>query len=192
MKFQFNKIYQMIKKVISVTICLLFVLIVLQIAFGVDYETNVRAEELKIKGGGTINITSKQAEIDNKAHLIIFKGNVVVIKGNIVIEADNIEVYLDGNGENIEKAIATGNVKFNQKKNDNQKERFATGEKAVYFNKEQKIVLTENPKIWEEDKVVTGERMTFFIQEDRSVVEGGQNQKVNVVVYPEKETKDGE
>jgi lipopolysaccharide export system protein LptA len=38
--------------------------------------------------------------------------------------------------------------------------------------------------VWRDDNVVTGERITIYLAEDRSVVEGGKEERVKAVFYP--------
>ena len=73
---------------------------------------------------------------------------------------------------------ATGNVKVVRG------EKTITANEAVYYKEEDKIVLTGEPKAWEKDDVVTGTRMTIFLKEDKSIVEGSK-----VVVHPDKKGK---
>jgi lipopolysaccharide export system protein LptA len=49
----------------------------------------------------------------------------------------------------------------------------ATCQKAVYFQEEEKIVMTGNPVAWQKGTRVAGKQITMFLAEDRSVVEGG-------------------
>ena len=49
----------------------------------------------------------------------------------------------------------------------------ATCRKAVYHGDEEKIVLTGEPVAWQKGTRVTGKRITMFLAEDRSIVEGG-------------------
>ena len=37
---------------------------------------------------------------------------------------------------------------------------------------------------WRDDNVVTGERITIYLAEDRNVVEGGKQERVKAVFYP--------
>jgi lipopolysaccharide export system protein LptA len=59
-----------------------------------------------------------------------------------------------------------------------------TAEKAVFSNKEQKITFTGHPRAWEKQNEITGAEMILFLQEDRVVVNGGE-QRVRMVLYPE-------
>ncbi|HHZ83023.1 MAG TPA: hypothetical protein EYN60_03250, partial [Nitrospirales bacterium] len=49
----------------------------------------------------------------------------------------------------------------------------ATGKKAVFYGKEEKVVLTGQPEVWQHGYRVTGKKLTLYLKEDRSVVEGG-------------------
>lgn len=49
----------------------------------------------------------------------------------------------------------------------------ATSQKAVYLADEEKIVLTGEPVAWQKGTRVTGQKITMYLAEDRSVVEGG-------------------
>lgn len=49
----------------------------------------------------------------------------------------------------------------------------ATSQHALYFKAEEKVVLTGSPVAWQEGTRISGPKMTMFLQENRSVVEGG-------------------
>ena len=49
----------------------------------------------------------------------------------------------------------------------------ATCRKAVYYQDEEKIVLTGDPVAWQKGTRVTGKQITMYLAEERSVVEGG-------------------
>jgi lipopolysaccharide export system protein LptA len=49
----------------------------------------------------------------------------------------------------------------------------ATCRKAVYHGDEEKIVLTGEPVAWQKGTRVTGKKITMYLAEDRSIVEGG-------------------
>ncbi len=60
----------------------------------------------------------------------------------------------------------------------------AMGTKAVFSGKGQSITLTGNPVVRQGNSEVSGNRITFFIEEDRAVVEGG-NERVKATIFPE-------
>lgn len=48
----------------------------------------------------------------------------------------------------------------------------ATCQKAIYYEDERKIVLTGQPVAWQKGTRVSGKRITMYLDEDRSLVEG--------------------
>src|SRR3990170_4757040 len=59
-------------------------------------------------------------------------------------------------------------------------------EKAVYNRETRLVVLTGNPQVEQDCDVVKGDRITIFLDEDKSLIEGGDN-RVKAVVYPKDE-----
>jgi lipopolysaccharide export system protein LptA len=45
-------------------------------------------------------------------------------------------------------------------------------------------VLIGNARVWQEDNVVSGDTITIFLSQDRSVVQGGKDERVKAVFYP--------
>jgi lipopolysaccharide export system protein LptA len=120
-----------------------------------------------------IQITSKSMEADNKKNMVTFKGNVVVKQEDIVILSDIMKVAYEAKG-GISRVEASGNVKMSQEN------RIATGKKLVFYNPEQKIVMTGNAKIWQGDNLISCEKVTVLLEEDKIFFEG----TVDSIIYP--------
>ncbi|MBI4254843.1 MAG: hypothetical protein HY616_07185 [Candidatus Rokubacteria bacterium] len=69
--------------------------------------------------------------------------------------------------------------------------RTATARRAEYFDLEQRVVLLGNARVWQEDNVVSGETITIYLSQDRSVVQGGKQERVKAVFYPRDEKANG-
>ncbi len=132
-----------------------------------------------------VTVDADQLENLQKEGLIVFTGNVVASQNNSTHYADRMEVYLDASGSTIVRTISTGNVRIITKDC-----RMGTARRAEYYDAEQRVVLIGNARVWREDNVVTGERITIYLAEDRSVVEGGKQARVKAVFYPK--NQDGE
>ena len=65
-------------------------------------------------------------------------------------------------------------------------ERRATGQKVTFYQDENKVILEGDVVIREGDNVVRGERVTYFIDEERSVVEGPKGGRVSTTITPSK------
>ncbi len=144
----------------------------------------------KSGGGGGIGprsnapivIDSDRMEASKRDGLVVFTGNVVAKQENSVQTADRMEVYLDDKGERVLRIISTGNVKIVTEDC-----RTGTSRRAEYYDDDQRLVLIGDAKVWQEDNVVTGERIVMFLADDRSEVEAGPQGRVKSVFYPKRD-----
>jgi lipopolysaccharide export system protein LptA len=120
-----------------------------------------------------VKITSESLEADNKTSTVTFKGNVVAKQGDMVIVADTMTVDYEQEG-GIKTVQASGNVKMSQA------DRVATGTRIIFYNPEQKIVMTGSPKIWQGDNLISCDKITVLLEEDKIFFEG----KVDSTIFP--------
>jgi lipopolysaccharide export system protein LptA len=126
-----------------------------------------------------VTVDADQLENLQKEGLVVFTGNVVASQDSSTQYADRMEVYLDDKRDRIVRTVSTGNVRIITRDC-----RSGTAQRAEYYDAEQRVVLIGNARVWRDDNVVTGERITIYLAEDRSVVEGGQQERVKAVFYP--------
>ena len=121
-------------------------------------------------------ITSETLTADNKKNQAVFEGSVVARSGDIAMYSDKMTVFYSESENKINRIHALGDVKVRNK------ERALFSEEAIYFNDEEKIVFTGNPKAVEGENVITGTEIIFYIKDDRAEVKGSrvilQNKKV--------------
>jgi len=125
-----------------------------------------------------IDITSDKVEAYWKENLIIFKGNVIARQKDMVIYSDSLEAVVIEDGKGIERVIAGGNVKIQQGL------RVANCQKAVFYNLDQKVVLTGEPKVSEGENIVSGDEIIFDIEKNRVEVKGGSSGRGKAKIYP--------
>jgi lipopolysaccharide export system protein LptA len=77
----------------------------------------------------------------------------------------------------VQNIVAVGNVRIDQGT------RWAVGGQAVFDQGQRTLVLTENPVLHDGPNVVAGDRVIVYLDENRSVVEGGRK-RVKAVLYP--------
>jgi lipopolysaccharide export system protein LptA len=142
-------------------------------------ESPLKEESKKSKS--PIEITSDRMRSENGGVKIIFSGNVVSRRDDLKITSDIMEVYNTEDKKETDEIVAIGNVVITRGL------KRATGDRAVYLDKLQKIILTGTPKAtaWEEDNMVEGREMIFLLEKDRFVV----NQRVRMKIYPKDEEK---
>jgi len=126
-----------------------------------------------------VEVLADHLENLQKESLNIFTGNVVASQNNSTMYADRMEVYLDAKGDRVVRGVATGNVRIITRDC-----RMGTAKRAEYYDDEQRVVLIGSARVWREDNVVTGERITMYLAEDRNVVDGGPGGRVKGVFYP--------
>ena len=126
-----------------------------------------------------VEVLADHLENLQKESLNIFSGNVVATQNNSTMYADRMEVYLDAKGDRVVRGVATGNVRIITRDC-----RMGTAKRAEYYDDEQRVVLIGNARVWREDNVVTGERITMYLAEDRNVVDGGPGGRVKGIFYP--------
>ena len=132
---------------------------------------------------GPIHVTSDRLEADDEAQIVIFSGNAVATQDDVTIHADRLTIKYTGEKREITQVIADGQVRIVQQ------EKLATGEKAVYYNQEERVVMTGSPKVTEGDNSVEGQEITLYLNEKRSVVSGGEGGRVKAIFTPKPEAK---
>lgn len=139
-----------------------------------------------------LSITADQMDAKDGDKIVIFSGNVVAKQKDVVINCDLMRVYYkDAPGSSaseedlgerqvsLDRVEAEGNVKITRGEN------VAMAHKAVYraAASPRTIVLTGEPRIWRDKDFLTGVKITYYLDQDRSVVEGGGDQRVNAIFY---------
>jgi len=142
----------------------------------------------------SLTITARTMTVKNQENTAILEGNVVINKGDLTITADHVEIFFGPNDSSstnddqstptlpgsqfdtreISELHAWGNVMLQQGT------RRAEAREAIYDQKDEKITLLGEPVIFEKDYQVTGTKMTFFLKDNRSIVEGSK-----VLIQPE-------
>jgi lipopolysaccharide export system protein LptA len=126
-----------------------------------------------------IEIISDRMRSEDGGKKIIFSGSVTGTWGKLTINSDILEIYNSKETENqTDEIVAIGNVVITKDK------KRATGDRAVYLDKLQKIILTGKPHAtaWEEKNIIEGKEMIFLLEQDRFVV----NQRVRMKLFPKK------
>ena len=123
-----------------------------------------------------INVKSNDLTADNKGKTAVFTGKVVAKQGDVTIFCDKMTVFYGNTQGDVDKIEADGNVRIVQEN------RTGFASHGVYESRQGKITLTGgNPKVMQGADTVTGEIITYFIDDERSNVSGG---RVEAVIHP--------
>jgi len=131
-----------------------------------------------LRSDAPVSVTSERLEADDKLHQIRFSGNVVARQGDVVIYAGELVLVYAEKGGEIDRIEASGSVRIVQGN------RVATGQKASFFNKERKIVLTGSPRVYQGNDFLEGDEIIVLLDEGKSIVKSDQGSRVNAVFHP--------
>ena len=132
-----------------------------------------------------IQLKSNELVPDNANRTATFSGKVSARQGDITIYSDKLVIRYAATDQQVEKVEAFGNVRIVQGN------RQAEAAHAVYDNKEAKIILDGNPKVSQGADVIAGKLITYFVDEQKSVVTGSPESRVEAVIHPREKVKSG-
>ncbi len=123
------------------------------------------ASKTRIKG--PVSVTSETLTADNKAHTALFEKNVVAKTTDITMSADRMLVSYTDRGD-ITRIQLKGNVKVQQE------DKVITSQEAIYYAETpERLVFSGNPQAFDGQNVLSGTKITYYVDEERSFVEGG-------------------
>lgn len=146
-----------------------------------------------------IYITADRMEVRQEEKIVTFEGHVVVKQDDAVITGNRLKVVglstdkedksakkvnkadkgdSAGMAEKIDYIEVEGDVKVTQQ------DRIATADKAIFYQQDQKIILRGHPTVTKGKDKIEGSVITIFLQQNRSVVEGGKEIPVQAVLFP--------
>lgn len=158
-----------------------------------------------------IRISSRDLEFLYEKKRIVYRGAVVAIQGDVTMKSDMLTVtYEDAAPANnkaeagaanaeaapknpsaasskqrLKEIVAEGNVDITSGN------RRATGKKAVFNEAQRVVTLSGEARVQELGNWVSGERVTVYLDEKRSVVEGGGGERrAEMEIRPEQREED--
>jgi lipopolysaccharide export system protein LptA len=128
-------------------------------------------------------VTSERLQVDYARNVGTFTGNVLAVDPRITVRADQMVVFFGGGTNTVrslDKIVADGGVVISQG------DRKATSEHAEYTAADGKVVLTGGPSVKAPDGVVTGERITFWREQEKMEVQSAsETNRTRLVIHPE-------
>ncbi len=117
-------------------------------------------------------ITSENLVADNKKSTAIFTGNVKAVRGEMELLADRMVVVYGEDRRTIMSVTATGNTRLVSG------DRKINSHRADYYTENERIIFSGNPEATEDKNRITGTKMTYFINDERYIVE---NSRVYII-----------
>ncbi|MBW2322290.1 MAG: hypothetical protein JRF41_02010 [Deltaproteobacteria bacterium] len=173
------------------------------------------AKKKKIQSG-SIQITTDRLEVDDNKKVVFLNGKVTIRWEDLVLTCDIARVFYreirvttknqNSNPDSgssppasaskpaqkkdaevhreILRLEAEGHVKVAMKNS------VALAGKAVYETKSRLITFTDSPQVWRGKDVLSGDRITMYLDDGRSVIESGPEKKVKATFYQPPQKRD--
>ena len=124
-----------------------------------------------------LDISAERLTFDSETRTFTFEDKVRVRRCHMTLRSDRLNVTNDTKGESVERLIAQGHVSFQQGVHR------VRADRAEYFDAEQKLVLTGNPRAWNaaERQELSGEEIVVFLNQERIAVK-----RARVVFHPQR------
>jgi lipopolysaccharide export system protein LptA len=125
-----------------------------------------------------ISVSADSLVFDYRTRVLTYKGGVVVTQGDMKLQSDMLTVTLDDHTENrLKGVVADGQVRLSKGS------RWATGGRAVFDRTQNTVVLSQDAMLHDGPNEVSGSRIVVYLDQQRSVVEGG-NGRVKALLFP--------
>ena len=135
--------------------------------------------DLAPQNRGPVNVTANRLQADDNKQVLVFSGDAVATQEDVTIHADRLIIQYTGEKREIEQLIAEGHVRITQQ------DKVATGDRAVFYQREERIVLTGAAQVTQGENSVKGQEITLFLKDQRSIVTAGEGGRVKAVFTPQ-------
>ncbi len=159
-----------------------------------------------VKSDSPIHITADRMEAKQDDRTIVFENHVIVTQDDLTITSNRLKVLAtapdnqhpadqhpaeqtSAKQPSKTDSSATNKIDYIEFEGDvkvTQQDRLATAKKAIFYQKEQKVILTGNPVVTKGQDRIEGDLITIFLQQGRSIVEGRSGVPVKALLFPEK------
>jgi lipopolysaccharide export system protein LptA len=179
---------RIVHSIFSLSALIFFALLAFPAMNGFSQESK---DSNRIASEKPIVIHSDTLEFDQEKGIIVFEGNVKARSEGMVVDCQRMIVYYYDNptknessleSGRIDKIIALGDVVITRSDGG-----MARAGKAVFYQNEEKVELTENPSVQQGPDLVEGHRIVMFLSENRSIIEGNASTRVKATIFPKEE-----
>ena len=138
-----------------------------------------------------IYIQSDRAERDERKGTTVYTGDVEIDQGSLHISADRVTIAMDGDQVNRIDAVGAP-AKLHQKPSPEREPVYARATTIQYDVAREILTLIEKAAVTQEGSTVKGERIEYFVQEQRVKASSGTAEsgasRVQMVIQPRRAT----
>lgn len=119
-----------------------------------------------------LNIKSDTLELNSKDHIFIYKGNVELTRDDMKVNSKRLEGRYDEENR-MQTVLCIGDVVITKGPSIK-----ATSNRALYKVASSIVELTEGPELYRDGNILIADKVTIFLNEERSEAEGNVRVKV--------------
>ncbi len=125
-----------------------------------------------------VDVVADTMEGLEKGKIVVFKGNVIAKQVDLYLFSDMLTAYMNEETNEIERAKAEGNVKIVKL------DRTATCKEAFFYNDKGEIILKGDVVVFTAKDKVSGDTVTYYVNEDRIYVQGEKDKRAKAIISP--------
>ena len=125
-----------------------------------------------------VDVVADTMEGLEKGKIVVFKGNVIAKQVDLYLFSDMLTAYMNEETNEIERAKAEGNVKIVKL------DRTATCKEAFFYNDKGEIILKGDVVVFSAKDKVSGDTVTYYVNEDRVYVQGEKDKRAKAIISP--------
>jgi outer membrane protein assembly factor BamD len=125
-----------------------------------------------------VDVVADTMEGLEKGKIVVFKGNVIAKQVDLYLFSDMLTAYMNEETNEIERAKAEGNVKIVKL------DRTATCKEAFFYNDKGEIILKGDVVVFSAKDKVSGDIVTYYVNEDRVYVQGEKDKRAKAIISP--------
>jgi LPS export ABC transporter protein LptC/lipopolysaccharide transport protein LptA len=135
---------------------------------GIGLTANTKEETVRLEKDvtGSVETDKGKFKFESDKFIYILKDNIYILDGKVIMKGEDMnllcdKLYLFSKGNNLERIDAKGKVMLISKGT------IAKSEKAVYDFKEDRVILTETPRILKDKVEMEGESIVYTLSNGR-------------------------
>ena len=136
--------------------------------------------------GAPVELAADSAEVDDDRGVSTYRGDVVLTRGTLRITGDQMRVFTNTERQ-LQRIVVDGTpATYREVRPDAPARRAEAPRMEYYASGPERLVLLEGGRLWQGDDSVTGQTITHYPAENRTVADGagGGDGRVNVRVLP--------
>lgn len=131
-----------------------------------------------------VHISSDSQDLDMTTNKVTFRGNVKLTQGSIILTADTLIAFRNSKTGDLTELQGYGKPAHFSQKTDDGKQLKGQANTLVYNVASDKLIMTTNAELHQDDSVIKGKVITYHISSQNLNASSGDGERVSTVIQP--------